>query len=159
MTLRLRPMTAAELAAWIDDSEATYAAERLRIGEPEDVARRTAREQYAGYFPGRQPAPGQQIFVIDDDGERVGIIWVGPHPRRPDEPDVAWLYDIEIDVAYRGRGHAQGALELVEAHLVSGGVRELGLNVYGDNEVARRLYARAGYREVAVTMTKQLAAR
>jgi ribosomal protein S18 acetylase RimI-like enzyme len=156
MTLRLRPMTAEELAAWIDDSEATYAEDRRRAGEPDDVARRTATEQYAGYFPDRRPAPGQHVFVIADDGERVGIIWVGPHPRRPDEPDVAWLYDIEVDDAYRGHGHARGALELVEAQLALGGVRELGLNVFGDNDVARRLYGRAGYREVAVTMTKQL---
>ena len=68
MTVRLRPMTAAELASWIDASEAAYAEDRMRTGEPEAVARRTASEQYAGYFPGRRPAPGQQIFVVEDGG-------------------------------------------------------------------------------------------
>ena len=68
----------------------------------------------------------------------------------------AWVFDLEVDEAFRGRGYAFEALTLLEAHLARSGVRELGLNVFGDNHTARRLYARAGFRETAVTMSKPL---
>lgn len=157
MSVNLRPMTndgtARYIAVGLDAYVAEYAASS---GEPEEDVRRKAREQYDSYFPDGRPAPGHELLVLECDGESVGRVWVGPHPYRPETPEVAWLYDIEIEAERRGRGHGRKCLELVEAHLSRQGVTELGLNVFAHNDTARRLYASHDYREVAVTMTKAL---
>jgi ribosomal protein S18 acetylase RimI-like enzyme len=96
------------------------------------------------------------LFVVESDGHQVGIVWVGPHPNRPEDEGTAWLYDIEIASDQRGRGYGRAALAMIEDHLSAAGVTEIGLNVFGNNETARRLYGSAGWRELAVTMTKLL---
>jgi ribosomal protein S18 acetylase RimI-like enzyme len=147
-----------ELAAWHEQHLAGYVADRVAAGEPEEVARRLVTEQHAGYFPDGRPAEGHEVLVAEDDGgDRVGMAWWGPHPRRPDEPEAAFLYDIEVDAEARGRGYGRALLAALEERLRRGGVSELGLNVFGDNTTARRLYLSSGYREVAVIMTKVLA--
>lgn len=156
MNLRLRPMTHEEVSSWMDTAREAFAVERMEAGEPEQAARHIADAQYADYFPGGRPAHRHELMVLEEDGARVGMVWVGPHPRRPEASEAAWLYNIEIDRDRRGRGFGRAALRLVEAHLGRSGITELGLNVFGHNEVARRLYATAGYREAAVTMVKKL---
>ena len=158
MTVRLRPMTEHEFAAWLPSAFDAYITERVRLGESEKVARRRSAEQQALYFPADRPAVGHELFVLDDDGRRVGMVWVGPRPNQEDDPAQSWLFNIEIDEEQRGRGHARTALQLVEAHLALQGVRELGLNVFADNVVARRLYTGTGFREVSAVMAKTLPA-
>ena len=156
MALQLRPMSSEELEAWYPVHEQSFLDDRIRTGEPEDVARAYVREQSAAFFPGGRPGPRHEVLALDDENGRVGVVWVGPYLRREDDFSAAWLYKIEVDEAFRGRGYAREALSLLEAHLARSGVRELGLNVFGDNDTARRLYVRAGFRESAVTMNKTL---
>jgi ribosomal protein S18 acetylase RimI-like enzyme len=156
MSLRLRPMTDEEVSSWIDASREAYVIERKNSGEPEETARRNAVDQYTVYFPGGHPAPGHQLMILEDNGARIGGVWIGPHPRRPDASEAAWLYKIEIEEDLRGRGFGRTGLGLIETHLAQSGVTELGLNVFGSNGTARRLYATAGYRDTAVNMVKTL---
>jgi ribosomal protein S18 acetylase RimI-like enzyme len=156
MSLRLRPMTDEEVSSWIDASREAYVIERKNSGEPEETARRNAVDQYTVYFPGGHPAPGHQLMILEDNGARIGGVWIGPHPRRPDASEAAWLYKIEIEEDLRGRGFGRTGLALIETHLAQSGVTELGLNVFGSNGTARRLYATAGYRDTAVNMVKTL---
>jgi ribosomal protein S18 acetylase RimI-like enzyme len=62
-----------------------------------------------------------------------------------------------VDENHRGRGYGRELLAALEQRIRATGVRDLSLNVFGDNAPARRLYVSAGYREVAVTMTRPLA--
>lgn len=150
-------MTDEETTRYVEVGLDAYVAEyTASSGEPEEAVRRKAREQFDSYFPDGRPAAGHRLLVLEQDGTTIGRAWVGPHPYRPDEPAAAWLYDIQVDEDFRGRGHGRNCLELVEAELARDGITELGLNVFADNDVARRLYASHGYREVAVTMTKEL---
>ena len=152
----MRPMTAEERTTWIAESQDDYVARRAKAGEPEEVARRTVEEQHASYFPDGRPAPGHELMVFEDGGARVGRVWVGPHPMHPDAPEAAWVYNIEIDEPFRGRGFGRAGLAAVEAHLSRAGVVEVGLNVFGDNHAARQLYTTSGYDEYAITMEKKL---
>jgi ribosomal protein S18 acetylase RimI-like enzyme len=149
-------MTDAEFADWITVSRGEYVRERVVAGEPEEVARRLSDEQHASLFPDGRPGAGHRLLVIEQDGDPIGMVWVGPHPQRPERSDSVWLYNIEIDQACRGRGAGRAALELLEQRLRADGRTELALNVFGHNSVARHLYSSAGYREVAVTMAKRL---
>lgn len=157
MSLVLRPMTTDEISRYVamglDAYVAHYAASS---GESEEEVRRRVEQQYATYFPDGHPAPGHHLMVLESDGNTVGQAWTGPHPQRPEDATAAWLYDIEIHVHFRGHGYGRRCLELVEARLAEQGIVELGLNVFGGNDTARHLYASAGYREVAISMSKTL---
>ncbi len=61
-----------------------------------------------------------------------------------------------IDPAHRGRGLGRAAMVLAEEAARSQGASELGLNVFGPNTVARRLYESLGYETTAVNMRKPL---
>jgi len=154
--LHLRPMTDEELAGWLVEIRRNYAQDRMAAGEPEATAQRLVDQQLADYFPGGRVGEGHEILVAELDGERVGTVWPGPYPRRPPSPTTAWLYDIELDERFRGQGLGRELLDALERRLAGRGVTELSLNVFGGNDRARRLYVGAGYREVAVTMTKSL---
>jgi len=154
--VHLRPMRSDEFEPWLAKVRAAYVADRVAAGEPEELARRTAEQQHAEYFPEGRPDGRHAVFVAEADGEAVGVVWSGPHPRRPDDPTVAWLYEIEVVEAHRARGYGRAMLAALEEHLRAAGVSELSLNVFGGNDSARRLYASAGYREVAITMSKPL---
>jgi GNAT superfamily N-acetyltransferase len=145
-----------ELDGWHEHHLAGYVAERTAAGEAPEQARQQAEQQHAQWFPDGRPAPGHEVLVAEAKGERVGIAWWGPHPRKPDEPSAAFLYDIEVDEAERGKGYGRGLLAALEEHLRGAGATELTLNVFGDNATARKLYLGAGYREVSVIMTKPL---
>jgi ribosomal protein S18 acetylase RimI-like enzyme len=97
---------------------------------------------------------GTWLLAVEADGVgRVGVIWIGPHQQRA---DAVFLYDIEIDEAHRGKGYGRAALLAAEQILVDAGVREIGLNVFGFNDGARRLYESLGYRTLSVQMSKPL---
>jgi len=145
-----------ELATWHDRHVVAYVADRVGAGESPEQARRVIDEQHAQYFPDGRPAPGHEVLVAELDGEAVGIAWWGPHPRRPQDATAAWVYDVELDEQHRGRGLGRALLAAMEQQARAAGVRELSLNVFAQNEPARRLYAGTGYREVTLTMTKSL---
>ena len=149
-------MLADELAVWHEQHVAAYVEDRVTTGESPEEARRIVDEQHAQYFPDGRPAPGHEMLVAEMDGVAVGIAWWGPHPRRPQDRTAAWVYDIELAEQHRGRGLGRGLLAAIEEQARGAGVRDLSLNVFAQNEPARRLYAGTGYREVTLTMTKSL---
>jgi ribosomal protein S18 acetylase RimI-like enzyme len=149
-------MSADELAEWLGGQVEAFAAELVAAGEPADVAADRASRVYADSFPDGRPAERHRVDVGLLDGERIGIVWTGPHPRRPDDTSAAWIFDIEVDAGHRGKGYGRELLAAAEAEVRRDGITELSLNVFGDNEVARGLYKSSGYREVAVIMTKSL---
>ena len=92
--------------------------------------------------------------VLVGDGA-VGWLWLGL--SAPDgDPLMAWVYDVEIDPAYRGRGYGRAAMLLAEAEARSAGMTSIGLNVHGQNAVARSLYDSLGYAVMALQMKKPL---
>jgi len=53
-------------------------------------------------------------------------------------------------------GYGRAAMELAEAEALSRGASELGLNVFGHNQVARHLYESMGYTATSINMKKDL---
>ena len=89
-------------------------------------------------------------LIVDETGVEVGTLWVGPNSERA---GVAFVYDIEIVQERRGLGFGRAAMTAVESLVKEAGETEIGLNVFGFNEPARRLYDSLGYRVVATVMT------
>jgi ribosomal protein S18 acetylase RimI-like enzyme len=156
MTVSLRPMRGDEFERWLPVMRDGYAAGMSEHGGvPEDVARRKADADVGKLFPGDRPAADQWVYVVEAEGERVGELWLAE--RRPESDEHAlWIYDIHIDEAQRGRGYGRAAMLFAEEEARRRGLDRVVLNVFGRNEVARRLYRSLGYEEAAVAMRKRL---
>lgn len=85
-------------------------------------------------------------------GATIGHIWLSVDKRKRR----AFLYDILINEAYRGKGYGRETMQLLEGKLKSMGVSQLGLHVFAQNQVAINLYKRQGYYMASYNMQKDL---
>ena len=136
--LRLRPMTDSEFAVYRDRLVREYAQGHVQAGNW------TAEEAEA-----KSAEPGRV-------GDRVGLVWLALR-RKPDGSlTPAWIYDIEVDAVHRGAGYGRALLTAAEEELRHRGAPAVGLNVFGHNQVALRLYTSSGYRVTSQQMLKEL---
>ena len=56
----------------------------------------------------------------------------------------------------RGKGYGRALLRAAEEETLRNGVPTLGLNVFGRNHVARKLYESSGYSITQIAMSKEL---
>jgi len=152
--LGLRPLTRAEFDEWLPRQVAGYAALIAASGAmPAQAARQKAELDTARYFGGGAATPGQLVFRIMAGQVGVGWLWLGVPGPDPD-PLMAWVFEIEIESAFRGRGYGRAAMRLAENEARARGMTSLGLNVHGQNMVARSLYESLGYEVTALQMKK-----
>jgi ribosomal protein S18 acetylase RimI-like enzyme len=84
----------------------------------------------------------------------VGSLWIGPYPD--DRADDVWVWSVALDEEHRGRGLGRAAMLLAEEEARRRGAAEIGLNVFGFNDVALGLYRSLGYETTSVQMRKIL---
>ena len=150
----LRPVTRAEFDEWLPRQVAGYAALIAASGAlPARAAREKAERDTARYFGNGGAAPGQLVFRIMAGEIRVGWLWLGVPGPDPD-PQMAWVFEIEIEAPFRGRGYGRAAMERAEQEARARGMTSLGLNVHGQNMIARSLYESLGYEVTAMQMKK-----
>jgi ribosomal protein S18 acetylase RimI-like enzyme len=147
----LRPLREDEYAAW----DAAHRAEYERgLVEHAGLSREQAAAKVARDVPAVLPdglaTPSTWIWAVDEDDRRVGTVFLGVRDGG------AWLYDITIHEAERGRGHGRAAMTALETEVRGLGYDTIGLNVWGGNEVARGLYGSLGWSEESVHMRKEL---
>jgi GNAT superfamily N-acetyltransferase len=146
-----------EYAAWLPQVRDGYARSMIDHGgfAPE-AAHAKAESDTEQLFPGGHPSADQLVFVIEADGEPVGGLWLAEREdvsrRRPS----LFVYDVHVDEAHQGRGYGKAAMLFAEEEARRRGIDRVALNVFGRNEVARRLYRSLGYEENAVAMSKTL---
>lgn len=148
-------MTADEFDTWASDAIETYATDlSVATGTPRDLALAQAKEQFLHLLPIGVDTADTWVMVIEDTtGNRVGTIWIGPHPTNESS---AFVWDIKIDEPRQGQGLGRAAMLAAEELAVNDGRSEIGLNVFGFNERAQKLYTSLGYRVVSTTMAKDL---
>jgi GNAT superfamily N-acetyltransferase len=152
--LTLRPMTRAEFSEWLPRQVAGYATLISESGAlPPRAAREKAEQDTARYFANGAATPGQLLFRVMAGEAGVGWLWLGA-PGLDADPLMAWVFDIEIEAAFRGRGYGRAAMRLAEQEARARGMTSLGLNVHGQNSVARSLYESLGYEITAMQMKK-----
>lgn len=152
--LTLRPVTRAEFNEWLPRQVAGYAALIVESGAlPANAALEKAERDTARYFRAGATTPGQFVFRIVAGQVGVGWLWLGVPGPDPD-PLMAWVFEIEIESAFRGRGYGRAAMGLAEDEARARGMKSLGLNVHGQNVVARSLYESLGYETTALQMKK-----
>ncbi|MFF9800592.1 GNAT family N-acetyltransferase [Streptomyces rochei] len=136
---RARAMTADEFAAWQAYETEHYARTWIERGVPEDAAYAKARSDHEQLLPHGRDSENMLISVLEHEEERVGVLWLGL------QEDRAFVFDVEVDAAHRGRGHGRTLMLLAEAQAVAAGRRLIGLNVFAGNTAAEHLYESLGY--------------
>ena len=155
--IRLRPLREDEFPAILSEGKRSYADDIAAHGDMTRAeAEAKAQRDFAWLLPNGLSTKGHFILVIEDaaTGERVGELWFAS--KRRGERECAFLYSIEIDEPFRGRGLGRLAMLMLEDEVRARGLTRIDLNVFGGNEVARSLYRSLGYAEWAVQMGKEL---
>jgi ribosomal protein S18 acetylase RimI-like enzyme len=152
--LRVRAMTDPEFAAFRERTVRGYAAAHVHAGNWEaDGAEQRAARDMDSLLPQGTATPRTLLLTAEAEPGVVGWTWIAL--ARDGDPG-AWVYQIEIDAAHRGRGYGRALLAAAEEEVRRHGVTTLGLNVFGDNAIARGLYASSGYETTTVQMRKRL---
>lgn len=156
VTVRLRPITQDEFDPLIGRTFDAFVAELVNTGQvrPEDAAGESQRQRER-LLPQGLDTEHMVMFIGEVDGERIGWLWLAL-PGAPNHVDSAWVYDIEVDEAHRGKGYGRGLLLAAEDELRARGVYKLGLNVFARNSTAMRLYHGLGFEVVTQQMAKDL---
>ena len=155
--LIIRDMTKDEFDRWRADVVRLFAEEQVAAGtwSPEEAVELAANANDALLPQGFATTGMRFLTATLPDGRRVGVLWLGlMHPR--DKPDCGFIYDLEIDQAYRGAGYGRALLAAAEDAARAHGLGGIELNVLGDNTRAIRLYETSGYRVVTQQMGKSL---
>lgn len=160
--LHLVPMNLAERATALKREAKDYGEAKARAGIwKTDEAEERARAEIDQLLGPTPEEAGHRFFIAaDESGRRAGWVWTGPPPGGSGER-YAWIYNIEIDEALRGRGLGRALLASTEEALRSQGCREVRFNVFSWNKVAVALYESAGYEvlsryETGMEMRKRL---
>ena len=147
----LRPLRDDEFDAWDAAHRAEYEHGLVQFaGMTPEAARAKVAHDVDAVLPERLATPDVWLWVVEDDGRRVGTVFLGVRGSG------LWLYDITIDTGERGRGYGRGAMLALEDEVRGLGHEDVALNVWGGNEVARGLYRSLGYVEESVHMRKRL---
>jgi ribosomal protein S18 acetylase RimI-like enzyme len=151
----LRPMREDEFPAFRREGEAAYTRDLEENGGwAAEAAEKKSAEDWEQLLGAGLQSPGQYLYVVEDDGERVGVLWLAE--RDSGGRSTLFVYDVHIEKQHRGRGLGRAAMLLAEEEARRRGISRIDLNVFGGNEVARNLYRSLGYRERAVFMGKDL---
>lgn len=155
-SVTLRPLDPDELAEFVRCGAAGYVEQMVEFGgRTVESAQVKAADEYAALFPGGVPVEGSHVLAAEDDGIRVGHLWLAEQGRDW-SPGTAFVYDVEVAASSRGKGYGRAIMLAAEVLARSLGARELALNVFGGNAVAIGLYTSLGYTVTAQQMRKLL---
>lgn len=99
------------------------------------------------------------VLVAERDGVVLGYVYAGMEGmdymslRGP----AGAVYDVVVDPAHRGHGVGRTLLDAALEGLEARGAPRVVLSTAEQNEVAQRLFARAGFRRTMIEMTRELA--
>ena len=153
----LRKMLAEEYSQYLPRLMEGYAQDLSRnLDLPIDAARERSKKQTSDLLNQGVDTPGHLIYTVclENSLESVGVLWVFVDDAKKE----AFIYDIEIKEAFRGKGLGRAALLAIEDPLRVRGIEKLGLHVFGDNPIAIHLYESLGYKVFSMNMRKRLTA-
>ncbi len=150
----LREMTAAEYDVWIKHSRESYRDEIIKNGSTKAEADKKMEDDFNRLLPDGQKSADHYIFHVEDNGVIVGHLWFGV--RGASDNRKAFIYDIEMDSKFRGKGYGEKSMLLLEAEVKKLGLKHIGLHVFGHNQTAINLYKKLNYGITNLNMEKVL---
>ncbi|WP_326764580.1 GNAT family N-acetyltransferase [Streptomyces sp. NBC_01591] len=150
-----REMTAEEFAAWRRTSVDTYAQSWIDEGVPAEQAMHKSRADHARNLPDGLDTAGMYFHVLVAGDTVAGHVWVSVSEDGDGEA-TGFVFDVEVNEEYRGRGHGRALMQEAEHITLAAGARRLGLHVFAANTPALRLYESLGYRTTRYNLAKAL---
>ncbi|MBK6019147.1 N-acetyltransferase [Streptomyces sp. MBT53] len=147
---RGRPMTSEEFDPWKELDTESFVRSWTERGVPEAEARTRALDSNAELLPDGLATADMLISVLEHEGTVVGTLWTGLRDGK------AFVYKVESDARYRGKGHGRSLMLLAEAQGIAAGLPAIRLNVFQGNTPAERLYESLGYETVTYHLYKSL---
>src|SRR5690242_15925085 len=107
---------------------------------------------YASFLGTQLAEPDVIVLVAERDGDIVGYTYAGIEGRdyMSLRGPAGALYDIVVDPAHRGHGIGKALLDATLVALESRGAPQVVLSTAERNDVAQRLFARAGFRRTMI---------
>jgi ribosomal protein S18 acetylase RimI-like enzyme len=154
--VRLVPMDDTAYAAWWQAAIDSYAREKVNAGNWDaDDAATLAEGSFRELLPQGRSTPANHLCsIVNEAGEVAGALWFAEGTEGPGRP--AYLYDLVVFEAFRRRGYALAALNVLEQRIGEMGMDRIILHVFGHNHAARALYERAGYAVTNVVMCRTI---
>jgi len=127
--------------------------------EPSMPAPQNAADPYLADMLARCEASGGRVLLAEQGAEVAGFIClmaeVGPDFDDSLEP-YSYISDLIVRAAFRGQGIGPRLIEAAEALARTAGTKRLKVGVLIANTGAHDLYRQCGFRDVAVSLVKDL---
>jgi ribosomal protein S18 acetylase RimI-like enzyme len=123
------------------------------------IAATSQTEQAYGSFLGSQlDAPKVVVLIAEKNAAVIGYSYAGVEGRdyMSLRGPAGVLYDIVVDPPHRGQGIGHLLLDATLDALKSLGSTQVVLSTAQRNDVAQRLFERAGFRRTMIEMTREL---
>lgn len=156
-TIQLVPLTEDEFATFGAEAVVEHAQDNVKAGKwTMDEALAQSREEFARLLPQGLRTPGHRLFGVHEaaQGDLVGYLWFAVSGEGAARG--AYLYNVQVRSACRGRGYAKAALDHFEALAAADGATHVRLHVFSFNSPAQALYRSQGYWITGLNMHKKL---
>lgn len=103
-----------------------------------------------GTLAALRETPGRgQAIVLEEDGAVVGYALLISFWSNEVGGEICVIDELYVDEAYRGRGHAKGLIQtILRGEARWAGIVGLELEVSPENQRARALYEKLGFRDI-----------
>lgn len=153
MKIKLQEMNEEEFDHYLEYLIPDYARDvSANFMIPFEKALKESEKLMEDLLPDKQNSAGQHvcnIYSVEED-KNIGVLWYNIQT----ESNKAYIYHILIHEAFRKRGFASVVLKELEQTVKSAGVTSMGLNVFGNNPGAQRVYEKLGYQTASTAMGK-----
>lgn len=121
---------------------------------PLETAMEESEQLMRDLLPGKQNSENHFVYNIHSaqEAENIGVIWYNIQAQS----SKAYIYYICVYEEFRNKGYAGQVLLNFEEDMKKTGISSLGLNVFGTNPHAHRLYAKLGYQVASTAMGKRI---
>jgi GNAT superfamily N-acetyltransferase len=153
--MRLIPMNAEAFQGFAARSIEGYAQDLSRTyGVSEAPAAESATADFNDLLPLGMDTEGHYFYHLClDQSVEVGVLWMAV-VEEPPLPRKLFVYDLEIHQPFRRQGLGKRALSAVEQWCRERGIGRMELNVFSDNQAARKLYEASGMAVCEMTLRK-----
>lgn len=121
---------------------------------PLEKAMKESKKLMKQLLPDKQNSEGQLVYNIYsmEEDKTIGVIWYNIQS----ESNKAFVYHILIKEEFRNKGFGTLVLQELEKNMKSLGITSMGLNVFGTNPNALKLYEKLGYQTASTSMGKRI---
>lgn len=153
--MKLEKMTEQDYAFWVSRCKTQYAKDKEKANDltPKE-AMEIAERDFSEILPEGILSKDNFFYTIKVQKSKVGYLWF--RLQGSEDNKKAFLLDIIIESEQRGKGYGKNAMFLLEDEVKSLGISEIGLHVFGFNELATQLYKSLNYKITDLVMAKTL---